>query len=141
MAVVVNTTDRLIDPEGYKKREAERLREVQVRQDEVDADEKAQQLKAAEDKAAGTHCLSPWDGSNRSLKALVQNGARNPDSFQHIDTRIRPAVASDKTGRLEHPVIMRFRAENGFGGMNVGVAVASVDNDTCEATLINLTER
>lgn len=36
---------------------------------------------------------------------------------------------------------MRFRSQNGFGGMNIGVAVASVDNETCEATLINVTER
>lgn len=140
LAAVVNTADRLIDPEGYEKREAQRLREQLGTPDKVAADEKAAQLKAAEDKSAGTHCLSPWDGSNRSLKTIVQNGARNPDSFEHIDTRIRPAVASDKTGRLEHPVVMRFRAENGFGGMNVGVAVASVDNETCQATLINLTE-
>jgi hypothetical protein len=54
---------------------------------------------------------------------------RNPRSFEHIETRITPI-----SGNGIHTVIMRFRAENGFGGMSIGTAVATVANSTCAAS-------
>jgi hypothetical protein len=85
---------------------------------------------SAEEKRKGFHCLSGWDGSNRSLVERVKSGLRDPGSFEHAETRITP----EKNGK--HTVFMKYRARNGFGGMNVGTAVAEVDHNTCEATII-----
>ncbi|MCH2238780.1 MAG: hypothetical protein MK060_12925 [Blastomonas sp.] len=140
-AVLFNAASRLTDPEGYERRQERLARERLLERNERSEDNSRGKDHDALPKGDGSHCLSGWDGANRSLKELVRNATRNPDSFEHIDTKMRPAVASEENGRLEHPVIMRFRSQNGFGGMNIGVAVASVDNETCEATLINVTER
>jgi hypothetical protein len=86
---------------------------------------------SAEDKRKGFHCLSAWDGSNRSLVEQVKAGLRDPSSFEHDETRITP----EKNGK--HTVFMRYRARNGFGGMNVATAAAQVDHVTCDATLLS----
>lgn len=85
--------------------------------------------KEAENRENGFHCLSGWDGSNRSMVRQVEAGLRDPDSFEHVDTTITPV--NPKTGK--HGVRMTFRAKNGFGGVNVGRAIAEVDPNTCEA--------
>lgn len=81
---------------------------------------------AAEDKRKGFHCLSTFDGSSRPFRRAVEAQLRDPDSFDHIDTRITPV----KEGR--HTVIMNYRARNGFGGMNVEQAIGQVDHESCE---------
>lgn len=91
----------------------------------------------AEDHRKGFHCLSKWDGSNRSLVEQVKAQLRDPGSFEHDETRIAP-VSKGTQGK--HLVTMRYRARNGFGGMNVGAAVALVDPVTCEATLVTAGE-
>lgn len=87
---------------------------------------------AEENRYKGFHCLSAWDGSNRSLVNQVTSGLRDPDSFEHIETRITPVNAQT----LKHGVSMTFRARNGFGGMNIGRAVGQVDPESCLATNI-----
>jgi len=79
----------------------------------------------AEHRRKGFHCLSSWDGSNRSLVAQIKEQLRNPDSFKHGSTEIGPRLANGM-----RPLKMVYRAENGFGGMNV-------NDDTCEATVIS----
>lgn len=81
----------------------------------------------------GFHCLSGWDGANRSLVAQVEASLRNPSSFEHVETKIGPVNGSGK-----RPIIMQYRAQNGFGGLNVETATGTVDPRSCEATLINL---
>ena len=76
---------------------------------------------------SGEHCLSGWDGANRDLVRQVKTTMREPDSFEHIDTRI---YGNDKG---EHGVWMTFRARNGFGGMNVEKIYARIDHDSCNA--------
>lgn len=101
-----------------------------------------QQAPSAEAKAAalekqkGMHCLSAWDGSNRSTVEQVKTDLRNPDSFQHAETTITPRLANGM-----HALRMKYRAENGFGGMNVETAVAAVEHESCEATLITSVEQ
>jgi hypothetical protein len=95
---------------------------------------KADAAKAEEDQRRGFHCLSGWDGSNASLVQQVKDQLREPDSFEHIETRITPEV----DGR--HNITMEYRARNGFGGMNVATAVGTVDHRTCEATLTSTGE-
>lgn len=77
----------------------------------------------------GFHCLSSWDGSNRSLVSFVKSGLRDPDSFEHIDPLI--TRKSEETGM--HGITMTYRARNGFGGMNLSRAIGEVDPSTCEA--------
>lgn len=83
----------------------------------------------AERRRSGQHCLSSWDSSHREFAAYVRSQMRNPDSFEVVETRMTP-VDESKT----HTLFMTYRAENGFGGMNVGTAVALVSNASCQAT-------
>jgi hypothetical protein len=82
--------------------------------------------KSAEDKRKGFHCLSLWDGSYRPLVDTVTKKLRDPDSFEHIETRISPISPSGL-----HSLVMQYRARNGFGGMNVEQASAQVRNVDC----------
>jgi hypothetical protein len=84
----------------------------------------------------GFHCLSGWDGSNSSMVRQVQASLRDPDSFEHIDTLITPV----NTESGKHGLTMTYRARNGFGGMNVGRAIAEVDPDSCNAENVILGE-
>ena len=86
----------------------------------------------AEQRQKGFHCLSKWDGSNRSTVQQLKSGLRNPDSFEHVETRITPL--DEKTG--EHHLGMTYRAQNGFGGMNVETTYARVNSATCEARIL-----
>ncbi len=79
----------------------------------------------------GFHCLSAWDGSHRELVRTLKNNLRDPDSFEHIETRISPV---DDKGM--HVLMMKYRARNGFGGMNIGSLAASVKNSDCSFEII-----
>lgn len=85
---------------------------------------------AAEDRQKGFHCLSSWDGSHRVVVKYVEERLRDPDSFEHIETRITPV---NENG--EHMLIMKYRAKNGFGGMSVGAAMATIENSDCSAVI------
>ncbi|GMM92246.1 hypothetical protein [Qipengyuania sp. MTN3-11] len=130
LASGVNLLWQTVDREGFEaaqdkmeaKREAKRVAESASRH----ANAKA----AAEDRKAGFHCLSGWDGSNRDFVRQVIISIRNPDSFEHVETSIYP----NDDG--EHGAWMTFRAENGFGGMNVERLYARIDHQTCEARVI-----
>jgi hypothetical protein len=61
----------------------------------------------------------------------VKETLRNPSSFEHISTTISPL---DPRG--EHSLTMRFRAQNGFGGMNVSVVHAQVRSSDCSFTVV-----
>jgi hypothetical protein len=79
-----------------------------------------------EPRATGEKCFSVWDGSNKALVENVKGALREPDSFEHIKTN---AYYTDDKSRLS--VKMSYRARNGFGGMNVEAASASVDVESC----------
>lgn len=98
------------------------------------SDEGAVDSSAAEDAEKtqkGFHCLSEWNGSNQSTVRQVEGMMRNPDSFEHVETRITPL--DEATG--EHGLWMTYRAQNGFGGMNVERMYARVNTATCESKL------
>jgi len=108
--------------EEAAKAEAERLEKKRIAKAE-----------AAEEKRKGFHCLSPWDGSHRDFKQTVKDSMREPDSFEHIETRITPVNAEGY-----HRVLMKYRARNGFGGINVGEALGLVLGSNCAVTLLYL---
>lgn len=87
---------------------------------------------SAEDRRKGFHCLSAWDGSHRDFKKQVKEVMRDPDSFEHISTRVTP----EKNG--EHTIIMEYRARNGFGGMNIGTALGTYSNATCKSVVLSV---
>jgi len=63
-------------------------------------------------------------------KQYTEKRMRDPDSFEHIETRITPVNSNG-----QHRLTMKYRAKNGFGGMTVGVAVATIRNSDCFATI------
>ena len=92
--------------------------------------EAKRQLADAKRRRQGLHCLSSWDGSHRGVERATKKRLRDPDSFEHIDTRIWPVNPSGA-----HELVMRYRAANGFGGMNTASARAIIDNSDCSATI------
>lgn len=86
----------------------------------------------AQDRQKGFHCLSAWDGSHSEVVRRVKTRLRDPDSFEHIETRITP----NQNG--EHKLMMQYRARNGFGGMTVGTAVATVANSDCSVSSVDI---
>ena len=128
-----------IDPEGAKRRadeawqerEDERIAQAAEEQAEIDEAE-AEKADEAEDRRNGFHCLSAWDGSNRSANSQIVAALRDPDSFEHAETRIWPL--DEKAG--EHGAMITYRARNGFGGMNVERIYARINHESCEARLL-----
>lgn len=90
------------------------------------APEKA--AEGAHERQYGFHCLSAWDGSHRAFKQAVRSALRAPDSFEHITTETYPVDA-----RGQNTIVMSYRAQNGFGGMNVAQAIGAFSNTTCDA--------
>lgn len=86
----------------------------------------------AAERAKGFHCLSAWDGSHTGLVDQVKTGLRNPSSFEHSSTEVGPLLRTNN-----RPIKMVYRAENGFGGMNVETVWGAMDQDTCEVTIIS----
>lgn len=62
------------------------------------------------------------DGSYLPLVLSVKSSLREPDSFQHIQTGV---VDMGAEGVM---VLMRYRARNGFGGMNVETDMCMIKN-------------
>lgn len=98
-----------------------------AKQAEAEAAEAVKVAEKAEERRKGFHCLSGWDGSHSEFKHDLKKQMRDPDSFEHIETRVGPI---NDLGR--HAVFMKYRARNGFGGMNVGTAIGSYSNETCK---------
>lgn len=68
--------------------------------------------------------FSLWDGSNRTLKELVKNRLHNPDSFVHDGTHWEIYTPT------EILVVMKFRAQNGFGATRTSIAYFIQNVDT-----------
>lgn len=87
----------------------------------------ADQPTEAEKIANGTHCVDGWDGTFPPLKKAVKEQLRNPSSFEHISTNWSHIGKDGKFG-----LVMKYRAQNGFGGMNVDAVGALIDARTCD---------
>ncbi|MBK5923743.1 hypothetical protein CCR90_08095 [Rhodovulum sulfidophilum] len=114
--------------EKAARREAEAAERAE--QERIAAEAKA--AAAAENRRKGFHCLSAWDGSHPAFKRIVKNSMRDPDSFEHVGTRVGPVTGG------WHEIRMVYRARNGFGGMNVGEAVGRYRNNDCAVEVISL---
>ena len=88
--------------------------------------------KQAAERKAGFHCLSGLDGSHRGIVSALKPTLRNPESFQHVETKITPVNAKG-----QHVLTMSYRAENGFGGLAFGNLVATVSNKDCTFQIVS----
>jgi len=113
-------------PEG-KAAAIKRAAQEKVRAKEAEARAIAETAEKIAQIASGQHCFVEWDDSLPGMKDAVKASLRNPKSFEHIAT-IRSAVGKD--GRFG--VIMRYRAQNGFGGMNVEAVGIEVEAKNCK---------
>ena len=93
-----------------QKRIAQKLKADRQKQEEVNKNRKEKIEKQ----------FSGWDGSHPKLSRMIEEKCRNPDSYEHIDSRYR-----DDGNSIY--VITKYRAENGFGGMTIGTVSAYVD--------------
>lgn len=89
------------------------------------ARENREAAQKVEDTRKGFHCLSGWDGSFKPAVDKVKEGLREPDSFEHVETRVTPV------NNGEHTFIMTYRAKNGFGGTNVEKVIGTYSNTGC----------
>jgi hypothetical protein len=142
--VAVGTMEHARSPEGIAEAEAreaaDRAREKKeaieegARAKEAAAAEAKREKEAAAAKAAelatGEHCFSTWDGSLPALKEAVKSALRNPDSFKMAST------SYEKRGD-KLMVRMIYRAQNGFGGMNIEKVDAKIIPETCEIISIS----
>lgn len=72
-------------------------------------------------------CTASLNGSMSEFAIEVKYDLRDPDSFEHIQS-FATTVDSDGMQRIR----MKFRARNGFGGMNIEMAEAIVSNANCD---------
>ena len=124
VAIVLAVAALLILGTLISEPESEEDRVVRLEQEAAEAAAKI--AEAAEEKRKGFHCLSGWDGTHTAFKQEIKKSMRDPGSFEHIETRISPV-----TDKGSHLLVMKFRARNGYGGMNVASAHATVENDDC----------
>jgi RNA polymerase subunit RPABC4/transcription elongation factor Spt4 len=71
--------------------------------------------------------FSGMDGSHRELTRKIKAALRDPNSYEHIETKYK-----DNGDNLT--IVTSYRAKNGFGGMNseMVVARASIDGKVIE---------
>lgn len=75
--------------------------------------------------ASGWDCRSALDDSHPHLVRHIKSMLREPDSFEHISTRVWEA------GSGRHKVTMQYRTRNGFGGMSIGEVTAEYESENC----------
>ena len=78
--------------------------------------------KEREDREKGFHCLSGWDGSHRNFERMLKNRLKDPDSYEHIETRV-----TRKGSDGLHTLYTKYRAKNSFGGYVVQTATGKYD--------------
>lgn len=116
-------------------RDLQRYRDMSP--DERKAEQAAHEARSAAEREAtaalnlrqhrdGQHCLTYFGGQHSQLVTDLLRDLREPDSFEHIETVILPVNAQGY-----HELTMRYRARNGFGGMNVATIRADVANSDC----------
>jgi hypothetical protein len=100
--------------EVKKKKEQERIaKELEIKRKEQEEFNKNRKENIEKQ-------FSPWDGSHPRLSRMIKENCRNPDSYEHIETRF-----IDKGNYLF--IVTKYRAQNGFGGMSIGKVSANVD--------------
>lgn len=66
--------------------------------------------------------FSGWDGSHSNLERYVKKNLKDPDSYEHIETRY-----GDRGDHIY--VLMKYRAKNSFGGYVIETITATTEID------------
>lgn len=66
------------------------------------------------------NCISSWDGSCTKLGVEFKHRLKDPDSFEHVETKYK---------KMDDYVLvfMTYRAKNSFGALDIGTITAKVD--------------
>lgn len=88
----------------------------------------AQKTRTAEDKIKSQ--FHAWDGSHMALERKIKGLLRDPDSYEHIETRY-----SREGNTLK--LYTKYRARNGFGGMAVSEVIATTTVDGENLTIVS----
>lgn len=112
---------READRKQYEKEKKESDEQYKKEKEIEDAKNEEEKLDKAQ-----FNCTSHWDGSVHDVVDAVKNNLREPSSFEHIETKVSLVSKDD-----EQVVVMKYRARNGFGGMNVESVVALIKNSNC----------
>ncbi|MDD9863913.1 MAG: hypothetical protein OXU54_04995 [Gammaproteobacteria bacterium] len=78
-------------------------------------------------KESGLHCLSARDGSHPGLKRAIKANMGDPDSFEHIETKITKIDPDSET----YGVFMKYRGRNAFNALIIDSVGARID-DRCK---------
>jgi len=130
--IAMEVVQPITDPDGYAKRK----QQLEIdRQDRIHKKVEDETLEKQKDKLAkaesqlrierGFHCLSAWNGSHGKTIDILKKSLRDPDSFDHIETKIGAQING------AHRLTMSYRARNGFGGLDIGRIEAQIDNSSC----------
>lgn len=120
-ATVYETLAKL-EPENQRyQKEAKRFGTLRDAEEKKLAAKRAKEAQLAARRAMLEKQFSSWDGSHPAVEAVVKRLMKNPDSYDHVETRY---VDLGKSMR----VIMTYRGTNSFGGV-VPSTVAATVND------------
>ena len=146
----IESSDMGITPEAAARRQKQledvrraqiaytekRAREEKARAKKEEAQKKREQERKAalenmERRRSGQDCINVWNGSHSYLVRQIKPLLREPDSFEHISTRVWKANGG------WHRVTMQYRAKNGFGGMSIGEVAAEYESGNCGNIRVN----
>lgn len=135
--VVLALLGATLTPEQRAANEQARIERIAEREAADAAREAAEQAeqaerervaaeREAEERRKGFHCLSNWDGSHRGITRYLERNLKDPDSYEHIETRVMPVNDNGL-----HFLITQYRAKNSFGGYVVDTISAMYRNSDC----------
>ena len=93
-----------------------RLAEERAKKEAIEASKTPQQIR----KETIEKAFSAWDGSHYNLERYIKKHLKDPDRYEHIETRF-----GDKVDHIL--VITKYRARNSFGGMVIEQVAAKTD--------------
>ena len=142
ISVVLALTTEPLTPEQRAANEQARIERTAEREAAAAAREAAEQAeqaerervaaeREAEERRKGFHCLSGWDGSHRGITRYLERNLKDPDSYEHIETRVMPVNDNGL-----HFLITQYRAKNSFGGYVVDTISAMYRNSDCSVVEI-----
>ena len=96
-------------------------------------DEEPEPVFSAQDRFEGRHCLDPETGGHTGLEDQIRDRLNDPTNLEVLETITSPA---DEHG--DNYFFIDFTAKNRFGVRVHGAAAGRVDNQTCEAELLEI---